>query len=494
MGSQEGIAVPHENSYWVVPGKLLAGEYPRTEYRAESIMRLKAMVSAGISRFIDLTTPDDPLEPYEDLLMEVSKGSARRFSFGIPDVSVPRSHRFMKDILDTIDREMDSGHGVYVHCWGGVGRTGTVIGCWLKRHGRHDLAELWQTCPKSRKHPDSPETPEQRSFIESWTEPERVGTDLPAMDQGMLARAQGALLGQLAGDSLGSLVEFRTAADIRSQYPAGVRELSAGGTFNTLAGQPTDDSEMALMLARSLIDEGTFDVDAVRSRYVFWRGSGPFDCGSTISGSLRGRKNPESQANGALMRVSPIGIAGARMPLDTVAAWAQADAALTHPNPVCIQINALYAMGIATAIQEGSTPAELYRRMLVWAKELRVDESTMRAILGAQREPPADFMHQQGWVIIAFQNALYQMLHAPSLEAGVVDTVMRGGDTDTNAAISGALLGAIHGRDVIPEQWQEAILSCRPEAGRPGVHQPRPECFWPVDALELAEKLLMIGT
>jgi ADP-ribosylglycohydrolase len=91
--------------------------------------------------------------------------------------------------------------------------------------------------------------------------------------------------------------------------------------------------------------------------------------------------------------------------------------------------------------------------------------------------------------MIAFQNALYQLLHAPSLEAGVVDTIMRGGDTDTNAAISGALLGAVCGREAIPAQWLDCLQNCRPEAGHPRVRHPRPECFWPVDVLELAERL-----
>jgi len=490
MHAKNPLPTPLGNSYWVIPGKLLAGEYPRTNERPSSMLRLQAMVAAGMTLFIDLTTPQDHLEPYEDLLRELSKGWARRLSFGIHDVSVPSSRQLMADILDAIDQELAVGNGVYVHCWGGVGRTGTVIGCWLKRHGRSDLAELWKTNPKSSRKPESPETPEQRVYIESWTEPGRAGADVPDSDATMLARAQGALLGQVAGDSLGSLVEFRSAAEIRRQYPAGVRLLADGGTYNTLAGQPTDDSEMALLLARSLILEGTYKADAVLDRYIYWLQSDPFDCGNTISGSLRGRRMADSQANGALMRVSPIGIAGALLPLQTVAAWAEADASLTHPHPVCLQVNALYAMAIATAIREGPAPAELYRRMLDWAAERQVDEAVTRVLLAARQEPPADFKHQQGWVLLAFQNAVYQLLHAPSLEEGVVDTVMRGGDTDTNAAIAGALLGAVYGRAAIPAQWADAVLSCRPAEGRAGVHKPRPECFWPVDVLELAERLL----
>jgi hypothetical protein len=77
------------------------------------------------------------------------------------------------------------------------------------------------------------------------------------------------------------------------------------------------------------------------------------------------------------------------------------------------------------------------------------------------------------------------------MEEALVVTVMRDGDiTDTNAAICGALLGAVWGRNAIPDQWTECVLNCRPAAGQPHVRHPRPECFRPVDALALAERLV----
>jgi hypothetical protein len=102
-------------------------------------------------------------------------------------------------------------------------------------------------------------------------------------------------------------------------------------------------------------------------------------------------------------------------------------------------------------------------------------------------------MERQGWVLVALQNAFHQLLHAVSVEEGVTRTVMSGGDTDTNAAIAGALLGAVHGREAIPTDWQRMILTCRPIAGLPTVHRPRPRAYWPVDALALAERLLCLG-
>ena len=306
----------------------------------------------------------------------------------------------------------------------------------------------------------------------------------------VLSRAQGCLLGQLIGDSLGSLVEFQPPERIRRTYPDGVRDMADGGTWNTIAGQPTDDSEMALLLARSLASLGKFDQAEVKKAYVFWLNSGPFDCGNTIWSGLTGRPSPQSQANGAMMRISPLGIFGVNFALEQVAEWARQDAAITHIHPVCQQANALFAMAIAHAVSTGCSAVDLYQEIADWAEEMNVESSLKETISAAADSPPDDFVDSQGWVLIAFRNALWQLRTADDLEEGIVDTIMRGGDTDTNAAICGALLGSVHGREAIPDRWIETIRGCRPRAGTPGVHKPRPECFWPADALELAEQLI----
>jgi len=312
-------------------------------------------------------------------------------------------------------------------------------------------------------------------------------------DPAALLRAQGCLLGQLAGDALGGLVEFQSPQEIRRKHPNRVRNLSDGGTWGTLAGQPTDDSEMALMLARMLVRLRRYDSEEARKAYLFWYHSAPFDCGGTVSCGLSGTPDTDSQANGALMRISPLGIFGANYDLAQVSGWAQQDASLTHPHAVCLQANALFAMAIADAIGTGKGAQDLYRQIETWAAEMKVEAALMKIITAASIAPPPDYIRQQGWVLIAFQNALWQLLHAPSLEEGVVDSVMRGGDTDTNAAIAGALLGALYGREAVPAQWVEKVLTCRPESGNPRVRHPRPECFWPVDALDIAMSLLAGG-
>ena len=309
-------------------------------------------------------------------------------------------------------------------------------------------------------------------------------------EEGTLARAQGCLLGQLVGDSLGSLVEFQTPEAIRSKYPEGVHDLADGGPFDLIAGQPTDDSEMALALARMLAVRGAYSQAQACKRYVDWLNSKPFDCGNAIHCGLTGKPDPASQANGALMRVSPLGIFGARYERERVTSWAEQDASITHPHPVCLQANALFASAIAFAIRTGCAPEPLYSEMLTWARAIPAEPTLLETIEGAREAPPADFMTHQGWVLVAMGNALWQLLNAPTPEEGIINTVMRGGDTDTNAAICGALLGAVHGRHAIPDRWIDTVLGCRPEDGTPGISPPRPPCYRPIDALELAQRLI----
>lgn len=321
-------------------------------------------------------------------------------------------------------------------------------------------------------------------------------------DAEALARAHGCLLGQVAGDALGELVEFRGPEEIAARYPQGVREIVDGGTWDTIAGQPTDDSELALSLARTLVAAGRFDATAVIDAYAEWLLSRPFDIGSTTAAALgaaagarpgerltaaRAMAKTASQANGSLMRVSPLGIFGAGQPA-AAADWAREDSALTHPNPVCREACAAYVAAIATAIGERASAERALEVALATAGE------EVRPVLerSASERPPS-YTKNEGWVLIALQNAFYQLLHAPTFEEALVDTVGRGGDTDTNGAIAGALYGAVRGREAIPRRWRTRVLTCRPFAARgslAGARRPRPIQYWPIDALELAEALL----
>ena len=228
------------------------------------------------------------------------------------------------------------------------------------------------------------------------------------VDPRTISRAEGCLLGQLAGDSLGSLVEFQSPEEIAWKYPNGVRELADGGTWNTIAGQPTDDTEMALALARMLMKFKRYDADEAQKAYLMWLNSSPFDCGSTVAAGLRGHLNRDSQANGALMRISPLGIFCCNWDKDRTSEFAQMDAALTHPHPICLQTNSLFTMAIAEAVGQGKSTQQVYEDIKDWAVAMKVEKPLMKAVLDAADSRPADYVHQQGWVLIAFQNARNQ--------------------------------------------------------------------------------------
>ncbi len=273
-------------------------------------------------------------------------------------------------------------------------------------------------------------------------------------------RARGALLGQATGDALGTTVEFLAEAEIARRFPSGPGELVGGGPFGVLPGQVTDDTELALTLARSLVACGGYDPADALARYRAWADSDPFDIGQTCAAAFqRGVPNPASQANGALMRASPLGIWGAGRSASVLAAAATADARLSHPHPVCVAANVVFTRAIAFAVETGGDPAAVFAEAQKTAVEVGVFP------LG---ERPADYQTHQGWVVIALHNAFWQLRHAASFEAGVVDTVRRGGDTDTNAAIAGALLGAVYGESAIPTRWVDRVLGC--ESPRPALY------------------------
>ena len=192
------------------------------------------------------------------------------------------------------------------------------------------------------------------------------------------------------------------------------------------------------------------------------------------------------------LRISPLGIFGWQSTPEELAKLAAADAALTHPNTICQQVSGLYAAAIAAAVREGHGPQTLYERIIGWAIAWNVDPAIAERIKLAQTYRPPEYSRQMGWGLIAFHNALYELLHVPKLEEGIIATVHCGGDTDTNAAICGALLGAVYGRNAVPQQWVEKIVTCRP--GAENARRPRPTEYWPHDALGLAEQLVEAET
>jgi ADP-ribosylglycohydrolase/fructose-1,6-bisphosphatase/inositol monophosphatase family enzyme len=306
----------------------------------------------------------------------------------------------------------------------------------------------------------------------------RVTLAFPKKNSPFLSRAHGVMLGQVIGDCLGSLVEHKTEVEIEKLFPGGVRELADGGPFHTIAGQPTDDSEMALTLARAILHHRGFERDRVLDAYREWLQTRPIDIGETTERGLLGLHTTESESNGSLMRVSPIGIWAAGDPARAADA-ARQDSALTHRNPACVEACAGFCAAIAAGV------AGAGRKEMVKAAAAHCTGPAHDAIL--RNALPDTFA--RGWVITALQNAFYRLSSGAGLEESLVATVGCGGDTDTTAAIAGALLGALHGREAFPSRWVYPVLACRPLA-EAAVPRPRPMAYWPDDVLEIAEALL----
>jgi hypothetical protein len=169
------LPVPYPDSYWVIPGQLLAGEYPGDRWNEENAHRkIGALLQSGIRVFIDLTGVNE-LIPYSPILKEEADWmsiSTEYYRHSILDFSIPESAGMLA-ILNRIDAALSEGKPVYVHCWGGIGRTGTVVGCYLVRHGLtgrqalERIRQLRSSIPYAR---PSPESDEQVAFVRNWGE------------------------------------------------------------------------------------------------------------------------------------------------------------------------------------------------------------------------------------------------------------------------------------------------------------------------------------
>ena len=168
------------DSFWVEEGLLLAGPYAGAPTKAEATAKLEAFLDLGITTFLDLTEEGESspehgeLRRYDTLLYELARKrgiEARYARMPIPDLGVPEVWH-MEAMLGLVTSQMEQGHGVYVHCWGGVGRTGTVLGCLAVERGvprgavLEELAYLRAGTQRARRK--APETHEQRLYVMAW--------------------------------------------------------------------------------------------------------------------------------------------------------------------------------------------------------------------------------------------------------------------------------------------------------------------------------------
>lgn len=172
---------PYGRSYWVIPNLFLAGYYPGEKDDEAALVKLETLLSTGVRTIINLMEEDEiswdglPFTPYSHLLQRVAKSKDLDITYAqlsIEDMNVP-SRASMQIVLDIIDSSLRKQRPVYIHCRGGIGRTGTVVGCFLARHAIASgdgiiikLKEL-RLCDDA-KSKEAPQTDVQRQMILSW--------------------------------------------------------------------------------------------------------------------------------------------------------------------------------------------------------------------------------------------------------------------------------------------------------------------------------------
>ena len=287
------------------------------------------------------------------------------------------------------------------------------------------------------------------------------------------SRGAGVLLGLACGDALGRPLEFESPAAIRSKHGR-VTEMLAHGTHRQPAGTITDDTELALCIARSLVEHDSFVPTAVADRFVEWYNSEPFDIGRLTASALRrldaggswqrvGIEDwehlPEGQnaGNGSVMRCAPYGVAFADDRAALVTA-SRVSSALTHADPRCQWGCVVLNATIAGLLREADRPLADAIDIAAKAPESVLEAGrSVAAVLSGATDPADVELETGGYVVTTLQAGLFCGLTADTAADAIVEAVMLGGDTDTVGAVAGAVAGARFGADALPDRWMRAV-------------------------------------
>ena len=322
-------------------------------------------------------------------------------------------------------------------------------------------------------------------IIKTHPEPFKRFEDLSRSEQS----AYGAVIGALVGDAAGGVLEFLGRIPTPPECERAL-VMPGGGVFDLAPGQFTDDGEMTVTLLRELAkNDGLYTLPSVAAAYNEWAMSHPFDIGNATGSALRVGShavtdkpihmviekqaldhNSASKANGSLMRATPLGIAAVRLSVEEAAAVATSDTRLTHPNPVCQVSTAAYVLAIRHLILHpgDNKGAFLVAEQYAQANNEEVAEWMLEAREGSMR--PVHPM--AGFVKHGFTLAFFYLYRGVSYKKALLETLAKGGDTDTNACIVGGLIGALQGVEKLPPESVSNVMSCNTHQG-----QPRPEKY-----------------
>jgi ADP-ribosyl-[dinitrogen reductase] hydrolase len=446
------------NCYWVLSGRVLAGEYPGGATPELTRARLARLLEAGVNCFVDLTQPDE-MAPYEAAL----PASIDYLRKPIPDHGVPSEPAHMAEILGCLREAMREGRLVYLHCRAGIGRTAMVAGCLLAEQGRSgeealvELNRLWRQSARATLWPAVPETQEQTDYVRRWSSTAGEGDPLLepatlAVARGLRGRFQGALLGLAVGDAVGAATQYRRPGRFT---PVG--DMLGGGPFDLPRGAWSDDTAMALCLAESLLECDGFDGRDQVKRYRRWQQEGYLSatgqCLGITAGTARalavaqwrrqpfsGTHDPEAQDPEALSRVAAVALyyfarraVAAQQAAEAARATCQAPRVLETCRALAeAQHAALSGQSKADIIAAAYASAELPRLAAAAA-----EADTAPAALAA---------------------ALHVFGQAQNFRDAVLGAANLGGNSDVVAAVCGALAGAHYTASAIPTLWRNSLM------------------------------------
>jgi ADP-ribosyl-[dinitrogen reductase] hydrolase len=295
--------------------------------------------------------------------------------------------------------------------------------------------------------------------------------------------ALGCLTGVFVGDAAGATLEF-LRRPVTEYHVAKAMRMEGGGSLNVAPGQFTDDSELAIHLLKALHDKDPsvgMPLSSIAKEYIDWHLSLPFDCGMTCGRAFAFSKDEMdlmrkakqysslSEANGSLMRIAPLAIWCRKLPPHVVMTYAREEAQLSHPNVICQDANALYCLAITYLLQHAhdAKGAVQYCRGFIdkihpivanWFNMSVDDDFYLDNI---------DCTVNIGHVKHAFMLAFSLLKANVTFEEGIRLALSKGGDVDTNAAIVGGILGALHGFEGIPEYMKNPVMEFDPSQNDP---------------------------
>ena len=271
------------------------------------------------------------------------------------------------------------------------------------------------------------------------------------------------ILGALVGDAAGATLEFYRNGDITESVARNAMHMPGGGVHLVGKGQVTDDGELTITLYKALRAGGS--IYNLAMAYAQWYDSLPFDIGNTCASAFLACKayvhgqipnhgtdklldiihknNSASESNGALMRASaiPAYVYETEGTLHRALELARLDAMLSHPNPICVEINVLYVHAAYLLLHKQYDTSMTYRYISL-INDIEVRHKILQWFTDSSDLDSLDTRHNIGHIKHAFILCMYFLRHRNlNYEQAILTTVMKGGDTDTNAAIVGGLVG-----------------------------------------------------